>query len=194
MSPAATSPTSLPSASAPRRRRRAGGNAITPDGSVFVFRSADPSLNSLNGPQNGGTPQYYRYDDNDRSLVCVSCPADGSRAARRGARHTGRQAVEASSSAPTSAARRRGDSSPSPPRRRSSPPIRTPPGPARTRTSGTTSTSGATAACCSSPTASPPRRMRSPAKGPASGRRHPERPRHLLHRGRPAHPRRHRRL
>jgi NHL repeat len=54
------------------------GNAINPDGSVFVFRSDAPALNSLNGPQNGGTAQYYRYDDDDRSLVCVSCPADGS--------------------------------------------------------------------------------------------------------------------
>ncbi len=54
------------------------GNAISPDGSVFVFRSAFPGLNSLNGPQNDGTAQYYRYDDDDRSLVCVSCPADGS--------------------------------------------------------------------------------------------------------------------
>jgi hypothetical protein len=54
------------------------GNAITPDGSVFVFRSDSPALNSVNGPQNGGTFQYYRYDDEDRSLVCASCPADGS--------------------------------------------------------------------------------------------------------------------
>jgi sugar lactone lactonase YvrE len=54
------------------------GNAISSDGSVFVFRSAAPGLDSLNGPQNGATVQYYRYDDDDRSLVCVSCPADGS--------------------------------------------------------------------------------------------------------------------
>jgi hypothetical protein len=54
------------------------GNAINPDGSVFIFRSSQPDLNSVNGPQNGGTGQYYRYDDNDRSLVCVSCPVDGS--------------------------------------------------------------------------------------------------------------------
>ncbi len=54
------------------------GNAISADGSIFIFRSAAPGLNSLNGPQNDLTPQYYRYDDDDRSLVCVSCPADGS--------------------------------------------------------------------------------------------------------------------
>jgi hypothetical protein len=54
------------------------GNAINPDGSVFIFYSFQPDLNSVNGPQNGGTGQYYRYDDNDRSLVCVSCPTDGS--------------------------------------------------------------------------------------------------------------------
>jgi hypothetical protein len=53
-------------------------NAITPDGSVLIFKSADPSLNALNGLDNGGTEQYYRYDDRDRSLVCVSCPQDGS--------------------------------------------------------------------------------------------------------------------
>ena len=37
-------------------------------------------------PENGGTAQYYRYDDRDRSLVCVSCPADGS--APAGRRHS----------------------------------------------------------------------------------------------------------
>ncbi len=54
------------------------GGALTPDGSVFAFRSNDPALNPLGGPSNGGTEQYYRYDDRDRSLVCISCPADGS--------------------------------------------------------------------------------------------------------------------
>ncbi len=52
-------------------------NAISPDGSVFVFTASSPDLDSHNGPQNGGTAQYYLYDDGDRSLVCVSCPADG---------------------------------------------------------------------------------------------------------------------
>lgn len=54
------------------------GNAITPDGSVLIFQSADLGLNPLNGLDNGGMQQYYRYDDRDRSLVCVSCPQDGS--------------------------------------------------------------------------------------------------------------------
>jgi hypothetical protein len=54
------------------------GKALNPDGSVFVFWSASPELNALNGQQNGGTTQYYRYDDRDRSLVCTSCPSDGS--------------------------------------------------------------------------------------------------------------------
>ena len=56
------------------------GNALNPDGSVLIFRSADPALNPLGegGHDNGGSAQYYRYDDRDRSLVCVSCPADGS--------------------------------------------------------------------------------------------------------------------
>jgi hypothetical protein len=55
------------------------GTSVTPDGSVVVFRAKDPSLNPLGeGTDNGGTFQYYRYDDRDRSLVCVSCPPDGS--------------------------------------------------------------------------------------------------------------------
>jgi hypothetical protein len=54
------------------------GKALSPDGSVFVFRSASPGLNAINGQQNGDTAQYYRYDDRDRSLVCASCPPDGS--------------------------------------------------------------------------------------------------------------------
>lgn len=53
------------------------GEAISQDGSVIIFRSHDAGLNPLNGSDNGGTFQYYRYDDNDRSLVCVSCPQSG---------------------------------------------------------------------------------------------------------------------
>jgi hypothetical protein len=53
-------------------------SAMTPDGSVVIFRSGGPSLNALGGQQNGGTDQYYRYDDRDRSLICISCPANGS--------------------------------------------------------------------------------------------------------------------
>jgi hypothetical protein len=55
-----------------------GQSAISRDGSVVVFRSDDPRLNAIGGQHNGGTAQYYRYDDDDRSLVCISCPADGS--------------------------------------------------------------------------------------------------------------------
>jgi len=51
---------------------------LSDDGSVAVFWSSSPSMNALGGQQNGGTRQYYRYDDRDRSLICVSCPADGS--------------------------------------------------------------------------------------------------------------------
>ena len=54
------------------------GNAMTPDGSVFLFYSGEAGLNPLGGLSNGDTKQYYRYDDRDRSLVCVSCPQDGS--------------------------------------------------------------------------------------------------------------------
>ena len=55
-----------------------GQSYMNPDGSVVVFTSNSPSLNALGGQQNGGTLQYYRYDDRDRSLICISCPADGS--------------------------------------------------------------------------------------------------------------------
>lgn len=54
------------------------GNALNPDGDVFMFRSDASALNPVNGPQNGGTFQFYRYDDRDRSLTCVSCPQNGS--------------------------------------------------------------------------------------------------------------------
>jgi hypothetical protein len=54
------------------------GEAITPDGAVMIFRSDDPGLNALGGMTNGGTNQFYRYDDRDRSLTCLSCPQDGS--------------------------------------------------------------------------------------------------------------------
>lgn len=55
----------------------AAGEAMTPDGAVLVFRSAASGLNPHNGSDNGGTVQYYRYDDRDRSLECVSCPQNG---------------------------------------------------------------------------------------------------------------------
>jgi hypothetical protein len=66
---------------------------LSSDGSVAIFRSADPRLNALDGQQNGGTPQFYRYDDRDRSLICVSCPADGS-APRGGAVGVGRMSAD----------------------------------------------------------------------------------------------------
>lgn len=52
------------------------GGQISPDGSVFTFRASAEGFNATGGQQNGGTIQYYRYDDHDRSLVCVSCPQD----------------------------------------------------------------------------------------------------------------------
>ena len=54
-----------------------GRSFMTSDGAVVAFSSSSPSLNALGGQQNGGGVQYYRYDDRDRSLICVSCPADG---------------------------------------------------------------------------------------------------------------------
>jgi hypothetical protein len=59
------------------------GTAINRNGSEIVFGAKGPSLNQLgDGSDNGGTLQYYLYDDTDRSLVCVSCPSDGSAAKR----------------------------------------------------------------------------------------------------------------
>lgn len=55
-----------------------GEGALTPDGATVLFRSRAAFLNPLNGSDNGGTRQYYRYDDKDRSLICLSCPIDGS--------------------------------------------------------------------------------------------------------------------
>jgi hypothetical protein len=55
-----------------------GRSTMSADGSVVVFESDSSSLNAFGGQQNGGTKQDYRYDDRDRSLICVSCPADGS--------------------------------------------------------------------------------------------------------------------
>lgn len=54
------------------------GSGMNSDGSVLVFRSADPGLDQLGGSENGGKAQYYRYDDGSRSLICVSCPQGGS--------------------------------------------------------------------------------------------------------------------
>jgi hypothetical protein len=54
------------------------GEAISRDGSVLIFRSRGEGLNVAGSQDNGGTDQYYRYDDDDRSLICVSCPQDGS--------------------------------------------------------------------------------------------------------------------
>jgi hypothetical protein len=54
------------------------GEAMSTNGAAIVFRSDNPALNPVNGTDNGNTFQYYRYDDRDRSLVCVSCPQDGS--------------------------------------------------------------------------------------------------------------------
>jgi hypothetical protein len=49
------------------------------DGEQLFFSSASAFVNPLGGTaDNGGGRQYYRYDDSDRSLVCVSCPRDGS--------------------------------------------------------------------------------------------------------------------
>jgi hypothetical protein len=55
----------------------ASGVSISSDGSIFVFRSSAPNLNALGGSTNGGTSQFYAYNDHDRSLTCISCPQDG---------------------------------------------------------------------------------------------------------------------
>jgi hypothetical protein len=53
-------------------------SAVSADGQVLVFRSEDARLDPQGGATNGGLPQYYRYDHRDGSLICVSCPPDGS--------------------------------------------------------------------------------------------------------------------
>lgn len=62
----------------PNLQMRVHSQALTPGGAVMLFAAHAPFLNSLNGTQNAGMEQYYRYDDRDRSLLCVSCPLDGS--------------------------------------------------------------------------------------------------------------------
>jgi hypothetical protein len=55
------------------------GRQLTQDGSVMVFRSNIPELNELTHSDNGGFYQYYRYDDRQGSLVCMSCPSTAAR-------------------------------------------------------------------------------------------------------------------
>jgi hypothetical protein len=56
----------------------AANASVSGDGSVLVFTAARAALDALSGRLGGGLPQMYRYDDRDGSLVCVSCPAQGS--------------------------------------------------------------------------------------------------------------------
>ncbi len=51
---------------------------ISRDGTVALFSSSAASLNPQGGLSNGGTEQVFRYDDRDHSLVCVTCPQNGS--------------------------------------------------------------------------------------------------------------------
>jgi hypothetical protein len=62
----------------PRGDALGSSAAVSADGEVLAFRSADPRLDPQGGVTNGGFPQYYRYGQADRSLVCVSCPPGGS--------------------------------------------------------------------------------------------------------------------
>jgi len=64
-------------ASAPSAEQRSGpGSATsrtTPDGSVIVFESHA----QLTSYDNAGHSEIYRYDNEDKSLICVSCNPDG---------------------------------------------------------------------------------------------------------------------
>ncbi len=51
---------------------------ISADGSRMLFTSLATALNQLGGTQNGAKEQAYLYNDEDRSLSCMSCPSDGS--------------------------------------------------------------------------------------------------------------------
>jgi len=53
------------------------GTAAIADASVIVFPGDSAELNVLSGSDNGGFTQFYRYDDEAGSLVCVSCPREG---------------------------------------------------------------------------------------------------------------------
>ena len=54
-------------------------SGLSADGTVLVFSSDADFVNPLGGvSDNDGGIQYYRYSDSDRSLVCASCPQDGS--------------------------------------------------------------------------------------------------------------------
>jgi hypothetical protein len=66
------------------------GTAISPNGSFLAFLSSASELNAVKGQQSGGSRQFYLYDDTTGSLICASCPPDGS---------TPRAAAELSSNA-----------------------------------------------------------------------------------------------
>lgn len=65
--------------SATNRVQIAAGQ-VTPDGGTFVFRSGRAELDALSGSVNNGKQQFYRYDDDDQSLTCISCPPGGAQA------------------------------------------------------------------------------------------------------------------
>ena len=140
-------------------------------------------MNAVSGQQNGGTTQNYLYDDNDRSLVCVSCPADGSAPVGLAGAPIG---IGTGSLAPAADGSTIAFITPTPSSR---PPTRTPPVQGRNPPSEPTPMSGATAAC--SRHRRPQRLVERPAE---RQRRQRQRPRHLLQRRRPVHPRCPRRL
>ena len=45
---------------------------------MLLFWSGNPALDARSGSVNNGLPQYYRYDDRDGSVVCLSCAPGGS--------------------------------------------------------------------------------------------------------------------
>lgn len=49
------------------------GGETTPDGDVLLFQATGPGLDQASGTANGGFTQYYRYDDRDHALSCISC-------------------------------------------------------------------------------------------------------------------------
>jgi hypothetical protein len=57
--------------------RSLDGGELTPDGEVLLFTSNQPGLDALSGASNGGFMQYYRYDDRNGAIACLSCPASG---------------------------------------------------------------------------------------------------------------------
>jgi hypothetical protein len=53
------------------------GEGISNDGLELSFASSNPALDALTDSNNAASTQYYLYDDEARTLLCVSCKQNG---------------------------------------------------------------------------------------------------------------------